>query len=119
MQKNKNKLIKSNKAITLIALVVTIVILVILAAVSITMVLGENGIFQQAKKAGQLTDEADAKDNFGILLTGLRLQKESEPGFRLADYLSANIGNEGIEDFLNNGDGTAQVAYNIKDINFK
>ena len=111
MQKNKNKLIKSNKAITLIALVVTIVILVILAAVSITMVLGQNGILEQAKNAGTLTDEADAKDNFSLLLTGLRLQKESEPGFRLADYLSANIGNEGIEDFLNNGDGTAQVAY--------
>ena len=35
---------KSNKGITLIALVVTIVVLLILAAISINLVLGENGI---------------------------------------------------------------------------
>ena len=45
----KNKL-KNNKGVTLIALVVTIVILIILAAVSMTMVLVNNGIFEQAKK---------------------------------------------------------------------
>ena len=33
-------------------------------------------------------------------------------GFRLADYLSANIGNDGLEDFYNNGDGYGQVSYN-------
>lgn len=33
-------------------------------------------------------------------------------GFRLADYLSENIGNDGLEDFYNNGDGYGQVAYN-------
>ena len=36
--------IRNNKAITLIALVVTIVVLLILAAVSISMLAGENGI---------------------------------------------------------------------------
>ena len=36
--------IKSTKGITLIALVVTIVVLLILAAVSIGMLTGENGI---------------------------------------------------------------------------
>ena len=33
-------------------------------------------------------------------------------GFRLADYLSNNIGNDGLEDFYNNGDGYGQVSYN-------
>ena len=47
--KRKNK-IKGNKGITLIALVVTIVILIILAGVSMAMVLGENGLFEQAKR---------------------------------------------------------------------
>ena len=32
-------------------------------------------------------------------------------GFRLADYLSENIGNDGLEDFYNNGDGYGQVSY--------
>ena len=47
--KRKNK-IKGNKGITLIALVVKIVILIILAGVSMAMVLGENGLFEQAKR---------------------------------------------------------------------
>ena len=41
--------IKRNKGITLIVLVVIIVILVILAAISITALLGENGIIEHAK----------------------------------------------------------------------
>lgn len=45
---------KNNKGITLIALVVTIIVLLILAAVSIAMLTGENGILKRA---------ADARDN--------------------------------------------------------
>ena len=42
---------KKEKGITLIALVVTIVVLLILAGVSISMLLGENGIITQASEA--------------------------------------------------------------------
>jgi len=42
---------KSNKGITLIALVITIVVLIILAGVAISLSLGENGIFSKAKFA--------------------------------------------------------------------
>jgi len=38
---------KTNKGITLIALVITIIILLILAAVSIATLTGENGILQK------------------------------------------------------------------------
>ena len=48
MQKNANK---SEKGITLIALVVTIVVLLILAGVSLNLVLGENGIIKKSKEA--------------------------------------------------------------------
>ncbi len=41
---------KNNKGITLIALVVTIIVLLILAAVSIAMLTGDNGILTNAKK---------------------------------------------------------------------
>ena len=41
--------LKSNKAITLIALVITIVILIILAGVLINVTLGNNGIINRAK----------------------------------------------------------------------
>ena len=42
---------KSNKGITLVALVVTIVVLLILAGVSINLVLGENGLITKATRA--------------------------------------------------------------------
>lgn len=42
---------KQERGITLVALVVTIVVLLILAGVSISMVLGQNGIVTKAKDA--------------------------------------------------------------------
>lgn len=39
--------VKSNKGITIIALVITIIVLLILAGVSISMLTGENGILNQ------------------------------------------------------------------------
>ena len=53
--------IKKQNGITLIALVVTIVVLLILAGVTITMVLGEDGIIAQAKLAATKTQEAEKK----------------------------------------------------------
>ncbi len=55
-------LVKKEKAITLIALVVTLVILIILAAVSINMILGEQGIFGQAKKAANSYQGSELND---------------------------------------------------------
>ena len=47
------------QAITLIALVVTIVVLLILASVSISLVLGQNGLINNAKEAKSKTLEAE------------------------------------------------------------
>ena len=52
------KKLNSQKAITLIALVVTIVVLLILAGISLSLVLGENGIINKAKEAGEKYGEA-------------------------------------------------------------
>lgn len=43
-------MLKGQKGITLVALVVTIIVLIILAGVSISLVLGQNGIFTKAKQ---------------------------------------------------------------------
>ncbi len=50
---------KKEKAVTLIALVVTIVILIILVAVSINMVLGDQGIFKKAQQAANSMHDAE------------------------------------------------------------
>ena len=51
--------IKKEQAITLIALVVTLVILIILAAVSINMVLGDQGILKKAQEGANAMYEAE------------------------------------------------------------
>ena len=53
---------KSQKGITLIALVVTIVVLLILAGTSISMLKGDNGIISQAQRAKQESDIAKEKE---------------------------------------------------------
>ena len=45
-----NEQIKNESAITLVALVVTIIVLIILAGISISLVIGNNGIMQKAAK---------------------------------------------------------------------
>ncbi len=53
------KCIKKEQGITLIALVVTLVILIILAAVSINMVLGDQGIFKKAGESANSMHDAE------------------------------------------------------------
>ena len=108
----KKKTIKEQKGITLVALVITVIIIIILATVTLNFTFGGDGIITRAEQAAELAEEATAKDEMGLYLTGLKLTDLSEDGFRLADYLSENIGNDGLEDFLNNGDGYGEVAYN-------
>lgn len=56
---------RNERGITLIALVVTIVVLLILAGVTITYALGNNGIFNSAKKAELATVKATLVDAVG------------------------------------------------------
>ena len=56
------KTLKKQKGITLIALVVTVIVLIILAGVSISLVLGENGIVNKAKKAKENTELAKTEE---------------------------------------------------------
>ena len=61
---------KSNRGITLIALVITIIVLLILAGVSIAMLTGNNGILTQATTARDKTKEAEIADKINMALIG-------------------------------------------------
>lgn len=63
----------NEKGITLVALVVTIIVLLILAAVSLTMVLGENGIASKAKQAANETEIANAQDAMNIAINEVQI----------------------------------------------
>ena len=62
VQKRMKEKTRTNKGITLIALVITIIVLLILAGVSIAMLTGENGILTQAQNAKNRTEEAEAQE---------------------------------------------------------
>ena len=55
-------MLKNQKGITLVALVITIVILIILATVAISFAFGNEGLIPQAQQAGQYQANADAHD---------------------------------------------------------
>ncbi len=59
---------RNQKGITLISLVITIIVLLILAAVSIGLLLGENGILTRAGEASKETVVAEAEEMINLEL---------------------------------------------------
>lgn len=64
---------KRNSGITLIALVVTIVVLLILAAITLNLVLGNNGIIARTKDAKEKNEIAEEKEIVQFATTEARL----------------------------------------------
>ena len=61
-------MLRNNKGITLIALVITIIVLLILAGVSIAMLTGENGVLTQAKNARTDSEKAGISDKVNMAI---------------------------------------------------
>ena len=62
---------KNQKGITLVALVITIVVLLILAGVTISMVLGPNGVLTNSQKAKDNSAQGTANDALATALSSL------------------------------------------------
>ncbi len=58
--------IKTERGITLVALIITVVIMLILATVTISEAFGENGLIEQAKKARDMTTNSIARDQASL-----------------------------------------------------
>ena len=127
--------LKTNKAITLIALIITIIVLLILAGVTISLTLGENGIFKTAEMAGKNYTQAQEQELAGLAgfentinniiggtgnsdtdtpeVTGQLLKEVAKPG----DYVKydtgiSTVGEEGIVIFrilYNNSEHGLQI----------
>ena len=67
-----------DEGITLIALVITIIVLLILAAVSIAMLTGQNGILTQANNATEETKIAEYKEALEMIKPGLDVEKATD-----------------------------------------
>ena len=73
-------MMKEQKGITLIALVITIIVLLILAGVSIAMLTGENGILTKATTSKTETEKAEVAERINMELNAV-----------YADVLSGDI----------------------------
>ena len=65
-------MLKQNKGITLVALVVTIIVLLILAGVSISLVVGQNGVLSQAQNSSKKTAVAQAQQDLEMALSSVQ-----------------------------------------------
>lgn len=90
---NSKKIIKgenaSQKGITLIALVITIIVLLILAGVTIRMVLGDEGIIQQATDARETNDNAAMEEKVKLSVNAWSASKYAGNTGSLADFIEA------------------------------
>ena len=102
------RLSKSKKGITLIALVVTIVVILILAAISITALVGENGLITRARKAKFETEKAQAYDKLSMVISEWQIEKIIQTtGKTFEDFLIEKFGSSNV---INNGDESYNVT---------
>ena len=104
----KSTLKKTEKGITLVALVVTIVVLLILAGVSINLVLGNNGIIAKAKEAETKSAEASQND-----LKGMNALAE-EMNNALGEKPKVDLSKYKIGDSVNYTYDTASSSYTLE-----
>ena len=92
--------LKDNKAITLISLVVTIIVLLILAGISISMLAGDNSILQKATEAKTNTDNAQAREELQLAISGAGV-----------DYHSGKVQNtsQTFRDYIFSSDGQTSI----------
>ncbi len=108
--------LKSNKAITLVALIITIIILLILAGVTLSMVLGDNGLINKAQSSVDKYQESASNEQ--ALLDDIEKYIGTHTFVSVGDIFDPTGTVEGklhVGDFVNysagNWDGTNGTEY--------
>ena len=86
----KQKL-KNEKGITLVALVITIIVLLILAGVTLSMVMGESGIFGKANSAKEKTQLSNAEEIIKLAVLENKVNSVSGDASLTNDQLKEEI----------------------------
>ena len=106
----RKNITKSNRAITLIALVITIIVLLILAGVTIAMLTGDNGILTKATKAQISTELSSYKEQLELYKTAKTAENmEFEP-------VSLTAGKENISYNTKSEEETGNIKTIMPDI---
>ena len=82
---------KNEKGITLVALVITIIVLLILAGVTLSMVMGDSGIFGKANSAKEKTKLSNAEEIIKLAVLENKVNKASGDTALSDDELKAEI----------------------------
>ncbi len=107
MQKQKNK----EKGITLIALVVTIIVLIILAGVSISMLVGDNGIITQAQGAKEETEAKGDEEKIRLAMTAAQIANNGNSNIEKDDLEIALLENGVKSIVVDKEDGTRNIIF--------
>lgn len=112
------KSIGNNKGITLVALVITVIILIILAAVSFSVLLGNNGLIQKTKDAAISYDKAAIKEAVNLAVLDVKMDGDGKiTEEKLRKALNNQIGNDKYT--LTSDSETGGWIVTVKDQEFK
>ena len=103
----KKNIVKRQKGITLIALVITIIVLLILAGITIITLTGNNGIIKQATEAKKQTVAGQEIEALNMAVTSLNMEKYSE----ITEDFDVNYISDDIIKTLGDEDGHCEVDY--------
>ncbi len=118
-------MMRNENGVTLVALVVTIIVLLILAGVSITMVVGPNGVITRSRDAVLKNNVAEAKDKLSVAwleceadyitdsTANNTVAKSDYFGKEQVDKYLGGIGS--VNDFELVEDGITEVEYTFSD----
>ena len=100
---NKQKNLNNESGVTLVSLVVTIVVMLILAGVSISMVVGENGVGTRAQYAAIDTETANIQDALSQAVASANTAYQTDKATNRKTietkkyYTAANLTKEGLD----------------------
>ena len=114
---------RNQKGITLVALVITIIVLLILAGVSISLVLGNNGVLTQASEAVITNEKATIKQDMDMAFADANMDYTTRQAVgnltaseTLASILKTKLANNasiGTVSSIADGTGTVTATYTV------
>ena len=82
-------MLKNNKGVTLVSLVVTIIILLILAGISISSVVGDNGLLNKATSSKTATEKKEEEEQLQIMLNNYAANELTSKYKTIKEYLDS------------------------------
>ena len=80
-----------NRGITLIALVVTIIVLLIIAGISISMLLGNNGIINKAIQSKEEYSKGEIKEKVSLAINEYTIENSTKENINFDKFLRKNL----------------------------